>query len=846
MEFHRTRDGLRLGRRIRRASDRLEADLLTNEYPFRNKDTHFELLTKLKRGPQENFHRSNQRRAIQQQASISNQKPPARCHVFFALLAAVCLGTGGLIAESGELLLSAQDSFAFLPTKSSKSAYGSEVRLAARLLNEPSFELNLGAGHRFKAVRDRTDHYSGQDLVWVKHLDQEPLSRVTVAVRRGVIAGVIDRLTPLGNETWEINPSPGGRQWIASVAQSAAACVHPQNAPTNSVGIPVSGQGPASSTSPSVVDLLVVYSPASRVRWTQAGLEAKILQAVSDANTAYQNSGIHLQLNLVNMAEVNHVESPLVTMQDVLGQLANPVDGWLDEVPVLRNTYGADVVTLVSEDTGQNATGTAYIPWILTVVYPDLAFNICQSGALSSGVLVHEVAHSMGSAHNHEDAGVPGAFPYSYGWRRCANDSLGFGTVMSYPCPSGTGSAPRINYFSNPNLSYLGAPLGVDFLADPNNAADNTRSINETAPLVATFRNSTALAPSPPTRLTATSSAYNRIDLSWADGSANEAGFELQRSLDGTTWSSITFLALEQTAYADRPLSAGTTAWYQVRAYNSGGFSLFTGSSTATTSFIASPPAGPSEFAGTIRSGYRVDLAWTDNANSEDGFRLERSIDGVNFSLLTSLDSDLVAFLDGTASPNTVFTYRLTAFNSAGDSPSVLVSVTVPAIPSAPSGLIAQIIAVNRLRLTWIDNANNETGFTRFKSVNGSAFTAKAAPASNVVTYDDTSVSSGNSYVYHVQARGFSGLSPFSNDAGGTVGLPSAPLSLTGSGVSSSQIDLTWVDTSNNESGFVIERAVDGVLFSSLARVGAGIVVYHDPTVLWGLYTRIEFRQPME
>ncbi len=781
---------------------------------------------------------SNQRKAIPQQPGILNRKSTAAGSAFFALLAAAAtwLCTGGLTAES---LLHPRDTLAFQTAKSSKHPHGSEVRLAARLLKMPSFELNLGAGHLFKAIRDRTDHYSDQDLVWVGHIDGEPLSRVTLALRRGVVAGVIDRPTTLGGETWVINASPDGRQWIASVAQSAAGCVLPQNAPTDNVGIPVSGSVPATYTSPSVVDLLVVYSPASRVaNGGQANLEAMILAAVSDANSAYRNSGIHLQLNLVHMTEIAHIESPSVTMQDVLGRLANPLDGWYDDVPLLRDTYGADVVTLVSEDTGQSATGTSYIPWILGTVYPDLAYNVCQSGSLLSGVLVHEVAHNMGSAHNREDAGVPGAFPYSYGWRRCANDSLGFRTVMAYSCPAGTGSASPINYFSNPNLSYLGVPLGVDYAADPANASDNTRSINEAAPTVATFRNSTASTPNPPDALTATATSFNRIDLAWTDGSANEAGFELQRSLDGINWSSIAFLPLGQTAYADRPLSAGTTAWYQVRAYNSGGFSAFTPLATATTAAIAAPPAAPSGFVATVRSGYRVDLLWIDNANDEDGFRLERSTDGLNFSPLANLDSDLSAFLDGTAFVGTVFTYRLTAFNSAGDSPSVLVSATVPAIPNAPTGLLAQIISATQLRLTWIDNATNETGYTVFRSVNGGAFAIKAVPSINVTTYSDTSVSSGNSYVYHVQARGFSGLSPFSNDAGGTVGLPSAPLNLTGTAVSSSEIDLTWTDTSNNESGFGIERSEDGVLFSPLAGVASGVTVYQDAAVVVGpVYT---------
>jgi hypothetical protein len=57
---------------------------------------------------------------------------------------------------------------------------------------------------------------------------------------------------------------------------------------------------------------------------------------------------------------------------------------------------------------------------------------------------------------------------------------------------------------------------------------------------------------------------------------------------------------------------------------------------------------------------------------------------------------------------------------------------------------------------------------------------------------------------------------------------PAAPTGLTATAVSSSQIDLAWTDNSNNETGFEIERSVDGTNFTPRATVGAHVTAFQD------------------
>jgi hypothetical protein len=84
------------------------------------------------------------------------------------------------------------------------------------------------------------------------------------------------------------------------------------------------------------------------------------------------------------------------------------------------------------------------------------------------------------------------------------------------------------------------------------------------------------------------------------------------------------------------------------------------------------PPAAPSALTATAASSSTIELSWMDNAGDEDGFILERSLDGSNFTLLTSLPSfngmGLIAYTDSELNPETTYWYRLSAYNSEGNS----------------------------------------------------------------------------------------------------------------------------------------------------------------------------------
>jgi predicted phage tail protein len=99
-------------------------------------------------------------------------------------------------------------------------------------------------------------------------------------------------------------------------------------------------------------------------------------------------------------------------------------------------------------------------------------------------------------------------------------------------------------------------------------------------------KNATTLAtvPPAPSSLVATASSDTQIDLSWADNSSNETGFEIERSLSSAFgFSNITTTAAGATTYTDTGLTESTTYYYRVRAVNSAGNSAYTSVMNATT-----------------------------------------------------------------------------------------------------------------------------------------------------------------------------------------------------------------------------------------------------------------------
>jgi len=79
-------------------------------------------------------------------------------------------------------------------------------------------------------------------------------------------------------------------------------------------------------------------------------------------------------------------------------------------------------------------------------------------------------------------------------------------------------------------------------------------------------------------------------------------------------------------------------------------------------------PAAPTNLAATATSSSAINLTWTDNADNEQGFRVERSADNASFTEITTLGASVTSYTDTSLAASTTYYYRVRAFNTAGNS----------------------------------------------------------------------------------------------------------------------------------------------------------------------------------
>ncbi|MCS7026007.1 MAG: S-layer homology domain-containing protein [Bryobacteraceae bacterium] len=236
-----------------------------------------------------------------------------------------------------------------------------------------------------------------------------------------------------------------------------------------------------------VIDILVAYTPAARdAAGGVAAIENKIQTTVAATNQAFANSGVLIQLNLVHTMLVNYNEGGS-GVTAALAPLRAANDGVMDEVHAARNAYGADLVCLWIHGSAGGPSGgiVGYAYQMLTpsATFASWAFSVVEQYWAPSYTMAHEIGHNMGANHDRDNADGPGAYPYSYGYQHRVPGSA-FRTIMAYQCS--TMNCPKIPYWSNPAVSYNGAPTGIP--SNQPNSANNAQTLNNTRSVVAAFR----------------------------------------------------------------------------------------------------------------------------------------------------------------------------------------------------------------------------------------------------------------------------------------------------------------------------------------------------------------------
>lgn len=325
--------------------------------------------------------------------------------------------------------------------------------------------LNLFPDVSYNAELERVEHNRSGSITWLGRLTDIPHSYVLLVVQERIVVGLI--ISPQG--VYEIRYLAGQVHLLTEIDQN----LYPND--DTELILPLAAQAqiesalatPTGIDDGSWADLLVAYTPQARAAAGGSdAIQAVVELAIALTNLALRNSQTITQFQLVYSYETPSNEASNLLTD--LTRLVNRTDGYYDEVHAYRDAYHADYVSLLTA-ADPTYCGMGYLQSTPdNANFESAAFNtVRQACAAGDLTLSHELGHNMGLRHDwYMDAGVT-PYPYAHGH---ANRAGLWRTSMAYKdwCTVVGLTCVRLPYYSNPDVSYDGAPMGVPGLTPTN------------------------------------------------------------------------------------------------------------------------------------------------------------------------------------------------------------------------------------------------------------------------------------------------------------------------------------------------------------------------------------------
>jgi chitodextrinase len=359
-----------------------------------------------------------------------------------------------------------------------------------------------------------------------------------------------------------------------------------------------------------------------------------------------------------------------------------------------------------------------------------------------------------------------------------------------------------------PGTSYSYDVVALDAAG---NLSDSSNSRTLTLPSLPT---SDVSPPSVPDVVTATAASASAIDVAWhaSTDDVGVAGYHVYR--DGSLVASLGAL----TSFADTGLHDATTYRYTVDAVDAAGNVSDRSVVALATTTDATAPTVPDTVTAVVNGAKQIQLSWhasTDNVGVA-GYDVYRDT-----SLIARVTAG-TSYLDSPASDGTTYSYRVAAYDAAGNlsAPSISATATLPDAtpPSVPAGVAATATGPHQIRLSWA-SATDNVGVTGYTIYRGGSKIGVASGTS----YLDSTAKDATSYSYTVTAVDGAGntsgqsLAATTSTPDGTA--PSVPASPKAVSMAYNLVTVSWTAATDNVAvtGYRLYR--NGALLTTLGKV---------------------------
>ncbi|UXI69283.1 zinc-dependent metalloprotease [Tahibacter amnicola] len=411
--------------------------------------------------------------------------------ILWAVAGAVSLSTSASMAAGSENLFSSAPSvWRSVESDSAYQALAKEpmshaisvVMANAALVDETtqslSLNLDIGGPITVNARQTSVERQKDGTIVWQgtladatkpvmleSEIKDDPMNSVVI-VRNG------DKLT--GNirvmgQLYKLRPLHDSRHVIVEADESLAPADHPASA-YRKIFVEAMPAPKADNTSRANTVIRVLVNYTARAASASGDINSLINLAITESNRGYTNSDVFITLQLAGKAQVSYTESG--NWSTDLSRYRGTSDGYMDSIHSTRNSTAADVGVLIIDNDSACGLASA-IGASASTAFAAVHWD-CATGYYS---FAHEIGHLQSARH--DPANDPTNTPYAYGhgyqyptgrWR----------TIMAYNCSSV--NCTRLNFWSNPNKTYGGVPMGTA------NRHDNHRVLNNTRATVSGFR----------------------------------------------------------------------------------------------------------------------------------------------------------------------------------------------------------------------------------------------------------------------------------------------------------------------------------------------------------------------